>query len=65
MARLRLTAVAGTLLVALLVLGSLVVLGRSLVGDAAAMAVVVLVLVVFFGLVAYGERFAGGGTPYW
>ncbi len=65
MARLRLTGLAGTLLVALLVLGSLAVLGRSLVDDVASMAVLVLVVVVFFGLGIYGERFAGGDTSYW
>ncbi|PSP76977.1 hypothetical protein BRC81_11590 [Halobacteriales archaeon QS_1_68_20] len=65
MARLRLTGVLGTSLIALLALGSLVIRGESLVEETAAMAVVVLVLVVFFGLGAYGERFAKGGTSYW
>lgn len=65
MVRLRVTSVLGSLLILALAVGSLVVLGRDLVGDVPAMVVLVLVLVVFFGLAAYGERFASGGTPYW
>lgn len=65
MTRLKLTSVLSSLLVVAMVLGSLVVFGTTLVGNVPSMAVFVLVLVVFFILFTYGERFADGGTSYW
>lgn len=65
MAGLKLTSLLGTLLVVGLVGGSLAVLGTTLPGEVPAMAVLVLVVVVFVLLGFYGERFADGGTPYW